>query len=252
MSNFANGRSSATIVNTNELIVLNLRIRCPYCHHTERTPFIVSKFYEQQYYSKDKLLPSHNGADKIIGFVQCFECHSPFGVEIRSTSTSQLTKLLQSRSEDKEATDSIVSDCKIFTYPNSRKIIFSSNIPKKIQQPFFDIQEDVHKNRNAAGVMSISRSCLDVALKELGQTTGGRKSRIKKLAEDKIITQGIAEWANKLWEDGNDAVHDLNADMGTAKEHVEFLKLFFEVAFSLPERIARASNTSDPQNQNPT
>ena len=38
-----------------------------------------------------------------------------------------------------------------------------------------------------------------------------------------------AQWAEHLWTEGSDAAHDLDAKIERAIEHVEFLKLFFEV-----------------------
>jgi hypothetical protein len=126
----------------------------------------------------------------------------------------------------------------IETFPRGVNGFLPSNdLPEKIRAPFVFAQEDAARRRNAPGVLSTARGCLDVALKELGQTTGGRRERINNLAAEGIITKGIAAWAQQLWEDGSDAVHDLDADMDRAIEHVEFLELFFEVAFSLPARI---------------
>lgn len=79
---------------------------------------------------------------------------------------------------------------------------------------------------------------------------GGRRTRIDNLAARGIITKDIATWSHDLWDDGNDAIHDLDADMDTAIEHVEFLKLFFEVAFVLPAKIA-ASKNSEPEGAQP-
>jgi hypothetical protein len=90
--------------------------------------------------------------------------------------------------------------------------------------------------------MNGARSCLDVSLKALGEASGGRRDRINRLFERRIITQAIADWAQTLWKEGSDAAHDLEADMDRAIEHIEFLKLFFEVAFELPERVKAASH----------
>lgn len=122
-----------------------------------------------------------------------------------------------------------------------QQIDFLGDLPQKIREPFQAAAEDAARHRNAAGILAVCRGCLDVALKELGQTSGGRRERIGNLAQAGLLTNGLAEWAQKLWDDGNDAVHDLEATIDKAIDHVEFLKLFFEVAFALPERIKRAS-----------
>ncbi|HET9160463.1 MAG TPA: DUF4145 domain-containing protein [Caulobacteraceae bacterium] len=128
-------------------------------------------------------------------------------------------------------------------YPESgSKIYQDSSLPEKIREAFVYIQEDAQRKRNPAGILSGSRACLDVALKHFGESTGGRRTRIQALADRKIITQGIADWAQTLWEEGSDAVHDLDANIERAIEHVAFLRLFFEVSFSLPAKIAAASH----------
>jgi hypothetical protein len=113
-------------------------------------------------------------------------------------------------------------------------------LPERIRQPFSVASEDARRRRNPAGLMAVARGCLDVALKELGETQGGRKKRIENLAAQGVVTKSIAEWANRLWEDGNDAVHDLEADIDVAIEHIKFLDLFFEVAFKLPLQVKAA------------
>ncbi len=112
------------------------------------------------------------------------------------------------------------------------------HVPTLVADAFRFVQEDAGRRRNAPGIMSGARSCLDVALKGLGQTTGGRRERINNLATAGLLTASIAAWAQELWEEGSDATHDLQADMDRAIEHVDFLRLFFEVAFELPAKIA--------------
>jgi hypothetical protein len=88
-------------------------------------------------------------------------------------------------------------------------------------------------------IVSECRSILDVCLKHLGEKKDGegRKTRIQNLRDKHILTKDIAIWANTLWDDGNDAVHDISADTDVALQHVEFLKLFFRVVFELPAEI---------------
>ena len=104
------------------------------------------------------------------------------------------------------------------------------------------IQEDALNRRNPSGIMSGSRSCLDVALKALGETEGYRRTRIENLLKRGLITKSIATWSKKLWDEGSDSVHDLDADLDRAIEHVDFLRLFFEVVFRLPARIPQGPN----------
>jgi len=142
----------------------------------------------------------------------------------------------------------MVPGCFINTVPTSKYVLHADpNLPPMIREPFVCIQEDVLRRRNPTGIMSGARSCLDVALKDKGEATGGRRDRIQRLAEKKVITQSIADWAQTLWEEGNDATHDLTANLDRAIEHVEFLKLFFEVAYGLPARIEAAMTMESEQ-----
>lgn len=183
------------------------------------------------------------------GAVVCPECAKPFGARIRcSCSTSEFWS---AKSPDK--TDQLLDNGRVEIWPKpSSEFKLNENLPLKIQKPFVEIQEDSHKRRNPIGILSVARGCLDVALKELGEEKGGRRERINNLAKRGIITHGIADWAQTLWEDGSDAVHDLEATIENAVEHVEFLELFFDVAFVLPKRIASVAHDENVAKRSPT
>lgn len=147
-----------------------------------------------------------------------------------------------------EKTDAALLHAVIRTVPQSPLSIEpNEDLPQVVREPFVYIQEDAIRRRNATGIMSGARSCLDVVLKAQGQLSGGRRKRIQNLAGQKIITQSIADWAQRLWDDGNDATHDLSANLERAVEHVEFLKLFFEVVYGLPARVAAAQVETQPR-----
>jgi hypothetical protein len=170
----------------------------------------------------------------------CPNCQTPFGVLIHLVSTT-IQGLFNNGSTD--ATDAALSGGSLFTIPlNPDGIDAYKAVPALIIETFSYILEDARRRRNAAGIMSGSRSCLDVALKELGETNGGRRERINNLATRGTITTAIAAWAQTLWEEGSDATHDLQANIDRAIEHVEFLKLFFEVAFEMPAKVAASSH----------
>jgi hypothetical protein len=164
----------------------------------------------------------------------------PFGVIMEAEGPGLIRSLCEASSL--EDADSRSKKVEIRTAPSGSALSVNKSLPDKIQKPFVEIQEDAKRRRNAAGILSVARGCLDVALKDLGESTGGRRVRINNLSEKKIVTAKIAEWAQKLWEEGSDAAHDLVADIDSAIEHVEFLKLFFEVVYALPKRIDAASH----------
>ena len=169
----------------------------------------------------------------------CPDCSNPFGVIVKPSSVFADFFALG----DPERIDAALQNGAVWTIPKSpRSFSMDQSLPAKIREPFVFAQEDAALRRNASGILSTARGCLDVALKELGEKTGGRRDRINNLRDKGIITGGIATWSQTLWEEGSDAAHDLEADMERAIEHVAFLRLFFEVAFSLPARIASASH----------
>ena len=52
------------------------------------------------------------------------------------------------------------------------------------------------------------------------------------------------EWGMKLWDDGNGAIHDVESDESNARAHLDYLRLFFEVAYRLPAQIADAERVA--------
>lgn len=174
----------------------------------------------------------------------CPECRTAFGVILRPSSGTSMVDFFGN--QNPASVDQALQGGAAVTYPQDPKTFTpSEELPPKIRAAFVFAQEDAARRRNAPGVLSTARGCLDVALKELGEAQGGRRERIANLADRGLITKGIAAWAQQLWDEGNDAVHDLDADMDRAIEHVEFLKLFFEVAFSLPARIEANSHLAN-------
>jgi len=179
----------------------------------------------------------------------CPECQIPFGLMIFSNGRGSIHGLTQ-EGTDTARVDAAMTGLRVVTVPpNPAAPARFENVPLLVAEQFIFIQEDASRKRNPAGIMHGARSCLDVALKTLGQTEGGRRERINNLAQQGVITTAIAAWAQNLWEEGSDASHDLQADMGRAIEHVEFLKLFFEVAFELPSKIARQPHAPSPRRE---
>ncbi|MDP3853130.1 DUF4145 domain-containing protein [Phenylobacterium sp.] len=218
------------------------RITCPICDTIERMeltgPLRVWSDVSRQAIRIDP--NCHVGAAAAI----CPNCQSPFGVLIYLGS-STIQHLFNTNSP--EETDVALRDASIVTVPPSAIAPESyPNLPKLISENFVYIQEDAQRRRNPAGILSGARSCLDVALKALGQEEGGRRARINNLASAGLITTAIAAWAQTLWEEGSDASHDLQANLDRAIEHVDFLRLFFEVAFEMPARVALSSHGAVP------
>lgn len=218
------------------------RLTCPICDSIERMELQGPiKLWENS-----SRIAVRTDANTNIGAAAavCPNCQTPFGIIIH-TQVSTIGLLFQTSTPD--STDAALHGASIFTIPRSSvsgKIY--PNLPTIIAENFVFILEDAQRRRNPAGIMSGARSCLDVALKTLGQSEGGRRTRINNLAQQGLITTAIASWAQTLWEEGSDATHDLQANIERAIEHVDFLKLFFEVAFEMPARVAASSHGAVP------
>lgn len=215
------------------------RIQCPICDSIERMELIGPlRLWGDRIQGTVRLDAncSYGGAATL-----CPNCETPFGVLISMGGGGNISGLFSTGSPTE--TDTALRHATIQTVPASPVAATKfPNLPTLIAENFLFIQEDAQRRRNPAGILSGARSCLDVALKELGQAQGGRRERINNLAAAGTITTAIAAWAQTLWEEGSDATHDLSANLERAVEHVEFLKLFFEVAFEMPARVAASSH----------
>lgn len=132
-------------------------------------------------------------------------------------------------------------------FPETPEISVHETVPEAAKTFFVEAKEDLRSGRSPAGVISKCRSVLDLSLKELQANGAGRKARIADLRTRGLLTEALATWADRLWDDGNDAIHDLTGDASRALQHVRFLELFFEVAFALPAQVQDAQNHRAPE-----
>jgi hypothetical protein len=117
-------------------------------------------------------------------------------------------------------------------------VAFPKEAPEEVVGVIRELEEDYARGRNPGRILAGCRSVLDVCLKLLdGGQAGSRGQRIAALATQGRLTADIAEWAKRLWVDGHDGVHELNAAGHPLSEHLKFLRIFVEVAFVIPERI---------------
>ena len=83
---------------------------------------------------------------------------------------------------------------------------------------------------------------MDVCTTKLNGGGGQLSARIDKLRQSGMLTEPLAQWAHEVRLDGNQAIHEIEATAKEAKELVEFIKLFLQVAFVLPAEIADRKN----------
>jgi hypothetical protein len=94
-----------------------------------------------------------------------------------------------------------------------------------------------------AGSVMLSARSVDVMLKEKGYTEGSLYTRINKAAEEHLITNEMARWADEIRLDANDPKHaDAQVSLPTeddARNCVEFATALAQFLFVLPARVQR-------------
>lgn len=113
----------------------------------------------------------------------------------------------------------------------------SKHVPIDAADLYIEAVQDLQAKRKAAGIISKCRSILDVCLTDRGFGTGTRRQRIVAMRDAKMLTADLADWAENLWDDGNPAVHEIKGNEDKARQHVEFLRLFFEVVYDIPAQV---------------
>lgn len=134
----------------------------------------------------------------------------------------------------------------VAAYPEAPRFDAHPTWPEKIKKPFVELQEDMQRGRTPAFIISGCRSILDVATKDLDGKGDNIFARVEDLRKKGLLTGALADWAHALRKRGADAVHDLDGDQETARQLVEFIKLFLHVAYELPEAIREKRPEEDP------
>ena len=89
----------------------------------------------------------------------------------------------------------------------------------------------------------LAASAVDAMLKEKGYRDGNLNGRIKKAAENHLITEEMAIWAHEIRLDANDQRHaDESAPLPSevdASKVIEFASALAQFLFVLPARVQR-------------
>jgi len=186
-------------------------------------------------------------ADRVdaFGVASCPLCHGPVMVNFEAT-LSSLRGMQAAANRPEERF--VAGDVKILaTYPTPAKASRDPAYPEELREIFAEAQEDLLLNRSSARIVATCRSVLDVATKKLNGKGKDLLNRIDNLREEGILTQSLSEWAHTVRINGNEAIHELTATKQEAAEIIEFIKMFLDVAFVLPTRIAeRRAAGSNP------
>ncbi len=119
--------------------------------------------------------------------------------------------------------------------------------PDTVAEFFRQGADNLPRNPDAAGAMF--RKALEVGLKDkYPALEGSLKKRIDKAAADDYLTRDLADWANQIRLDGNEAVHgEAPLSREDASRLHEFTKLVFWYLFTLPGRLEKARGTAAGQ-----
>lgn len=131
----------------------------------------------------------------------------------------------------------------IATLPSLEEPEISPNMPPAAAALWPSTLRSLAANDPPPRIVSECRSVLDVCLASLGQKEGGRRTRIQNLRDNHVLTDNLAKWAHKVWDDGNEAVHEIQADRETAEQLVSFLKIFLHVVYELDAKIEEKKRT---------
>ncbi|MCY3624609.1 MAG: DUF4145 domain-containing protein [Candidatus Dadabacteria bacterium] len=119
-------------------------------------------------------------------------------------------------------------------YPKPETPEIPEHLPENVNMYYLEAVNSVKSSPNAAGAMF--RKTLDTGLKKIDPEAKGRLiDRIKSAAKTGKITQDMADWADRIRLDGNDAAHE--EDPFTHQEAEElhlFTRLVMMYLFSLP------------------
>lgn len=89
----------------------------------------------------------------------------------------------------------------------------------------------------------LSASAIDALMKEKGYRNGSLYSRIKRAADEHVITSDMALWAHHVRLEANNPRHvdegEPHATPAAAKQAVEFAYALANFLFVLPSRVTR-------------
>lgn len=126
---------------------------------------------------------------------------------------------------------------------------FSNEIPSRAKEYLEQAASSLHA---PAGAVMLAASAIDAMLKDKGLKEGKLYPRIKKAADEHLITEGMAKWAHQVRLDANDERHaDEDSSMASeedAKRAIDFAQALAEFLFVLPSRVTRGiTSTQEPQ-----
>ena len=134
-------------------------------------------------------------------------------------------------------------------HPSRTSASCPAHVPAEAAKDFLEGCDNLADRRFVSAIMMFRRA-LEIGLKLFTTEIDAWKleKRIDKLAEARLITPDLQQWAHKIRLEGNDAVHELSAP---TQEQAEELQLFTELVllylFTLPAKVKAGLRPPDPE-----
>lgn len=169
---------------------------------------------------------------------QCPRCNHPTMIIFETT--YEMLNGLMFIDEVKPSLGMKLSQCVVRAqYPEVEAVEADPVWPAKVRETFVEAQKMHRQGIMPAIVLTTCGTVLELALKELNpdDQKSSLAKRIDKLHEAGVITSPIRDWAHDIRLDRNSAVHEGEGNRENADEYIAFLTMFFNMVFSLPNRI---------------
>ena len=160
------------------------------------------------------------GGPSRITMLKCARCEHP--IVVRE----------EERWEDMWSTPEVV-----FPVNNDQ---ISSDIPSRIRTSFREARMSYRAGASTASVM-MCRKTLEALCIEHGIKERNLAASIKRATESGLIDGRLVEWAQELRIVGNEAAHDVDADISgeDARDLLEFTEAILEYVFTFRDRFER-------------
>ncbi|MBD5417341.1 MAG: DUF4145 domain-containing protein [Desulfovibrio sp.] len=183
---------------------------CPHCGQHDVAFYYVHSYYRNEY---------------TYMLLMCGHCQSPVVAAFRGP-------LLEGR----RIKFSDISG--YFPHPDRDKA--PEYTPEPVAKDFEEAKFNlIHGKYKSACIMA--GSSIETACVQFGAVDGGLKGKIRKLHDDGIITQSLADWAQELREIRVDAAHQAERESVITKEDAEqavyFAEMLFTYLYKLPKMI---------------
>lgn len=213
--------------------------------YTARTPDEIKLLGQPRNASMGLSMRMLNDTDRITGsaHTHCPRCFHPSLVLYECTRATHegISRIIQNREGNLMGGPGAVS-IKAY-YPTPKTADQSPFWPESLRRIFADAQDMLAEGKSPSIVLATARSVLELALKEIDDEPKlTLYQRIEQLHAKGIITSPVKDWAHDIRLDGNAGTHSGSGDQASAAEYIEFLKLFLDMSFSLPERIKEKRN----------